>query len=74
MPQYSVDIPGKGTFDIESPTDLTDAQAYAAVMSHLEPKKETPKEEPKRGLGAAFERGLESYLSCLLYTSPSPRD
>jgi len=60
MPQYSVDIPGKGTFDIESPTDLTDAQAYAAVMSHLAPKKETPKEEPQSGFLPSLRASTES--------------
>jgi len=60
MPQYSVDIPGKGTFDIDSPTDLTDAQAYAAVMAHLGPQKETPKEGPKEGFLPALESGFKN--------------
>ena len=36
MPQYSVAIPGKGTFQVESPTDLTDAQAYSAVLQQIQ--------------------------------------
>lgn len=35
MPQYSISIPGKGTFRVESPTELTDAQAYAAVLQNM---------------------------------------
>ena len=43
MPQYRVQIPGQGTFDIESPTELTDEQAYMAVMRDLQPKPEPAK-------------------------------
>ena len=43
MPTYRVDIPGRGTFRIDSPTELTDAQVYQAVISQ---PTETPKEEP----------------------------
>jgi hypothetical protein len=32
MPQYEVDIPGQGTFLVESPTELTDRQAYMMAM------------------------------------------
>lgn len=35
MPQYSIFIPGKGTFQVDSPTELTDAQAYAAVLQNM---------------------------------------
>lgn len=45
MPQYKVQIPGQGTFNIESPTELTDEQAYMAVMRDLQPKPEEPKPE-----------------------------
>lgn len=43
MPQYKVEIPGQGTFNVDSPEELTDEQAYMAVMQDLRPKK---KEEP----------------------------
>ncbi len=35
MPTYRVDIPGKGTFRIDSPTELTDAQVYQAVVNNV---------------------------------------
>ena len=50
MPQYKVQIPGQGTFDVESPTELTDEQAYMAAVQSLQPKlPEKPKEEPTVG-------------------------
>lgn len=41
MPQYDIAVPGKGTFRVNSPTPLTDEQAWQAVqnqMSAPEPK------------------------------------
>jgi hypothetical protein len=35
MPKYEIDVPGQGKFEVDSPTDLTDAQAYAAVQAQL---------------------------------------
>ena len=35
MPQYKVEIPGQGTFNVDSPEELTDAQVYAAVRQQL---------------------------------------
>jgi hypothetical protein len=50
MPQYKVQIPGQGTFNVESPTELTDEQAYMAAVQSLQPKPlEKPKEEPTIG-------------------------
>ena len=50
MPQYKVQIPGQGTFDVESPTELTDEQAYMAAVQSLQPKlPEKSKEEPTVG-------------------------
>jgi hypothetical protein len=50
MPQYKVQIPGQGTFDVESPTELTDEQAYMAAVQSLQPKlPEKLKEEPTVG-------------------------
>ena len=48
MPKYEVEIPGRGKFDVESPTELTDAQAYQAVMAQIGP---APVQE--KGIGAA---------------------
>ena len=38
MPKYEIDVPGQGKFEVDSPTDLTDAQAYAAVQAQLKPE------------------------------------
>jgi hypothetical protein len=35
MPLYEIEIPGRGKFQVESPTPLTDAQAYAAVVQQI---------------------------------------
>jgi len=40
MPKYEIDVPGKGTYEVDSPTELTDAQAYAAIQSQLNQKQE----------------------------------
>ena len=36
MPEYEITIPDKGTYRVESPTELTDAQAYQAVAMQAE--------------------------------------
>ena len=41
MPQYDIAVPGKGTFRVNSPTPLTDEQAWQAVQNQVnapEPK------------------------------------
>jgi hypothetical protein len=58
MPRYQVEIPGRGKFTVESPTELTDEQAYAAVLQDIG---NAP--PPKKGLMAALGKGAESALS-----------
>lgn len=60
MPRYQVEIPGRGKFTVESPTELTDEQAYAAVLQDIG---NAP--PPKKGLMAALGKGAESTLSQL---------
>jgi len=60
MPRYQVEIPGRGKFTVESPTELTDEQAYAAVLQDIG---NAP--PPKKGLMAALGKGAESTLSGL---------
>ena len=60
MPLYQVEIPGRGKFKVESPTELTDEQAYAAVLQEIG---NAP--PPKKGLLAALGKGTESTLSQL---------
>ena len=35
MPSYTIEIPGKGSYTVDSPTDLTDYQAYRAVQKQI---------------------------------------
>jgi len=58
MPKYQIDVPGSGTFEVESPTDLSDAQAYQAVMGQI---RNTPK--PQGGIMGALKQGAETYGS-----------
>jgi hypothetical protein len=60
MPLYEIEIPGRGKFQVESPTPLTDAQAYAAVVQQIGA---APK--PAEGYLAALGKGAESTLSAL---------
>ena len=36
MPTYEITIPGQGTFEVSSPTPLTDAQAYQAALQQTQ--------------------------------------
>ena len=54
MPKYQIDVPGSGTFEVESPTDLSDAQAYQAVMGQI---RNTPK--PQGGIMGALKQALK---------------
>lgn len=55
MPKYQIEVPGQGTFEVESPTDLTDAQAYAAVQNQIS-------NTPKPDNSSDFIRGFKSYM------------
>ena len=71
MPQYQISVPGKGTFRVDSPTELTDLQAWQAVQSQLaagpeQPQKSTITGELVRGgkqLVSSTRTGLESVVS-----------
>lgn len=60
MPIYRVEIPGKGTFKVESPEELSDAQAYQAVLNQL--KTEKP---PEKGVVPSVVGGTQRLLSTL---------
>jgi hypothetical protein len=66
MPRYEVTIPGKGTFEVNSPHELTDEQAHLHAISSIPLRGETPgaDEAPK----SAFERFLAPILPS---TTPS---
>jgi hypothetical protein len=40
MSTYQVEIPGRGTFEVESDTELTDAQVYQAALQQATPQME----------------------------------
>jgi hypothetical protein len=61
MPKYQIDVPGSGTFEVDSPTDLTDSQAYQAVMGQI---RNTP--APKGGIMGALGLGTKSLLGSQL--------
>ena len=70
MPIYSVRGPDGRIHDFEGPEGASQEQVLAFAAQHFT---ELPaKEEPKKGLGAAFERGLESYLSPSLTALQGP--
>ena len=59
MAIYTVEIPGSGTFDVESDTDLTDAQAYQYALLQSDKIKA---HEAKTGIGAATKAGFQRAL------------
>lgn len=68
MPVYRVEIPGQGTFRVESPSELSDAQAYQAAMrqsSTMQPV------VPQEGIGSAFVGGAKRFGSALQTTGES---
>ena len=44
MPKYQIDVPGQGTFEVDSPTELSDEQAYSAILGSLNAE-EKPQEK-----------------------------
>lgn len=65
MPVYEVDVPGKGTFTVNSRRPLSDEQAYAAVLEQLNapPPAAPAGPAPEAGLPAALKKGLEGFAS-----------
>ena len=56
MPQYDISVPGRGTYRVESQTELTDAQAWAAVQNQLA----APPDPSKSGFIPAAKAGWEN--------------
>ena len=42
MPSYTVNLPGQGSFTVNSPTELTDEQAYSAVQGQITSEQAPP--------------------------------
>ena len=51
MPQYEISVPGQGTFAVDSPSELTDAQVWQAVQSQVAsaPMQEAPPVDQNQG-------------------------
>ena len=64
MPQYQISVPGKGTFRVDSPTELTDLQAWQAVQSQLAagPSKERTVGEAAKDIAASVVSGAGSLV------------
>lgn len=62
MPSYEVKLPDGSTYDVDSPSPLSDEQAYQAVMADLKgrqlPVSTNPPMTPMTGLGEAFGQRL----------------
>ena len=60
MPQYEINVPGSGTYRVDSPTELTPEQAYAAIQAQIAAA--PPEKKPDTGflaaLGSGFRGGL----------------
>ena len=72
MPRYTISTP-EGTFDIDSPTELTDAQAYAAIAAN-KPAPAAPPRQPSGTVAptesgsywGGFWQGLKDYAKDLV--------
>ena len=48
MPSYTVNVPGQGSFTVNSPTELTDEQAYSAVQGQITSEQAPPTPTPEQ--------------------------
>lgn len=60
MYKYEIEIPGQGTFEVESQTELTDAQAYQAAMQQVQ----------KPSVGQRFVQGIVDPLDAAAQLLP----
>ena len=64
MPSYTIDIPGKGSYTVDSPTDLSDYQAYMAAQRQVELEAQQQKlHETKTGFVPAVKAGARQFLA-----------
>ena len=61
MPSYKIEIPGQGSFNVDSPTELTDAQAYQAVQEQLQ-REAQPQ---TAGIGEALKGGTKRLIESI---------
>jgi len=60
MPSYQIEIPGKGKFNVDSPEDLTDHQAYTAVQQQIQAQEAHLE---KTGFVPALKAGARQFLA-----------
>ena len=64
MPSYTIDIPGKGSYTVDSPTDLTDYQAYMAAQQQVSLEEQQQKlHQTKTGFVPAVKAGARQFLA-----------
>lgn len=64
MPSYSIDIPGKGSYTVDSPTDLSDYQAYKAAQRQVDLEEQQQKlHQTKTGFVPAVKAGARQFLA-----------
>ena len=65
MPQYDIAVPGRGTFRVDSPTPLTDDQAWQAVQDQLNAPAPKSAGFSLKDTGRAAQQGLYGGLQAL---------
>ncbi len=58
MPQYDIAVPGKGTFRVNSPTPLTDEQAWQAVQNQVSAQEPKSADFSLKDLALSFSQGV----------------
>jgi len=61
MPSYKIEIPGQGSFNVDSPTELTDDQAYRAVQQQLQ----IEAQPQTAGIGEALKGGTKRLIESI---------
>ena len=61
MPSYKIDIPGQGSFNIDSQSELTDSQVYQAVQEQLQ-REAQPQ---TAGIGEAIKGGTKRLVESI---------
>jgi hypothetical protein len=76
MPVYEINIPGRGTFEVNSTSELTDAQAYQAALSQARTEAKDQAVAPSGGMfaggnvGSSYLRGVRDPIDALAQMLP----
>ena len=68
MPSYKIDIPGQGSFNIDSPSELTDTQVYQAVQQQLQ----IEAQPQTAGIGEALKGGTKRLIESVRTAIEAP--